>query len=172
MYSTTARTGVPIKLIGRIKITEATAGTWATSPTELSIYPVNSKTPIAASYWVSGSPTVSATVQINYDSKEFDSHGAVTTGVGSWKFTPPENGLYLVAITAYCTAGNIFYSIYKNGTKYKNLTYTVGSTPSSGSALVKLLTTDYIDVRPDASAALGGNASLSLSGDHINIVKF
>jgi len=36
LYSTTARTGVPIKLIGRITISEATAGTWATAPTVIS----------------------------------------------------------------------------------------------------------------------------------------
>jgi hypothetical protein len=39
MYSTTARTGVGYRVIGRIKISEATAGTWATSPTEVSVSP-------------------------------------------------------------------------------------------------------------------------------------
>lgn len=37
LYSTTARSNVPIKLIGRILITEATAGTWASSPTSVSV---------------------------------------------------------------------------------------------------------------------------------------
>lgn len=35
MYSTTARTGVPCRYIGRLLASEATAGTWATSPSEL-----------------------------------------------------------------------------------------------------------------------------------------
>lgn len=39
IYSTTARTGVAVRLIGRIKISEATAGTWATNPTEISLIP-------------------------------------------------------------------------------------------------------------------------------------
>lgn len=33
IYSTTARTGVPYRVVGFIDITEATAGTWATAPT-------------------------------------------------------------------------------------------------------------------------------------------
>lgn len=39
LYSTTARTNVPARLIGRINVSEATAGTWATSPTEVSVNP-------------------------------------------------------------------------------------------------------------------------------------
>ena len=33
IYSTTARTGVPYRVVGFIDITEAAAGTWATAPT-------------------------------------------------------------------------------------------------------------------------------------------
>lgn len=39
IYSTTARTDVPIRLIGRILSTQATAGTWATAPSEISNIP-------------------------------------------------------------------------------------------------------------------------------------
>jgi hypothetical protein len=35
IYSTTARTGVPFKVLGYIDITEATAGTWASGPTAI-----------------------------------------------------------------------------------------------------------------------------------------
>jgi hypothetical protein len=44
VYSTTARTDVPIRLIGKIVSTQATAGTWATSPSLVvssNIEPVN-----------------------------------------------------------------------------------------------------------------------------------
>jgi hypothetical protein len=37
LYSTTARANVPIRLIGRLKSNQATAGTWASAPTELSV---------------------------------------------------------------------------------------------------------------------------------------
>lgn len=38
LYSTTARSNVAARLIGRITSTQATAGTWASSPTELSVH--------------------------------------------------------------------------------------------------------------------------------------
>lgn len=40
IYSTTARASVPVRLIGRVKSTQATAGTWATSPSEVSLSPL------------------------------------------------------------------------------------------------------------------------------------
>lgn len=42
MYSTTARSNVAYRLIGRIRQTQATAGTWASAGTELSLVPFNS----------------------------------------------------------------------------------------------------------------------------------
>lgn len=51
LYSTTARSNVPIRLIGRIKSTQATAGTWATTPSEVSttdLQPVQER----SSVWV------------------------------------------------------------------------------------------------------------------------
>jgi len=39
LYSTTARSNVPVRLIGRMKISESTAGTWASNATEVSVAP-------------------------------------------------------------------------------------------------------------------------------------
>lgn len=39
LYSTTARTNVAVRLLGRVVSTQATAGTWATSPSEISLAP-------------------------------------------------------------------------------------------------------------------------------------
>lgn len=41
LYSTTARTSKAIRIIGRIAVTEATAGTWATAPSEIALMPFN-----------------------------------------------------------------------------------------------------------------------------------
>lgn len=43
IYSTTARTGVACRLIGRVKSTQTTAGTWAASPSEVSVFPFDNK---------------------------------------------------------------------------------------------------------------------------------
>src|SRR6185312_2699829 len=39
LYSTSARTNVPVRLLGRINITETTAGTWSSNSTEVSVKP-------------------------------------------------------------------------------------------------------------------------------------
>lgn len=39
LYSTTARTSVPVRLLGKISITETTAGTWASNATALATLP-------------------------------------------------------------------------------------------------------------------------------------
>jgi hypothetical protein len=40
LYSQNARTGVPVRLIGRLTVTETTAGTWASAPSEASPTPL------------------------------------------------------------------------------------------------------------------------------------
>jgi hypothetical protein len=49
MYSTTGRSNVAVRLIGRITITEATAGTWASNATEISLRPFKLGAPITGS---------------------------------------------------------------------------------------------------------------------------
>jgi hypothetical protein len=44
IYTASARTNVPVRLIGRLKVTEATAGTYATAPSEISVMPTNDNT--------------------------------------------------------------------------------------------------------------------------------
>lgn len=41
LYSTTARTGVAVRLIARFLVNETTAGTWTATPTEISLNPSN-----------------------------------------------------------------------------------------------------------------------------------
>jgi hypothetical protein len=45
LYSTTARSNVPIRLIGRVKSTQATAGTWASAVSEISLWPFDLQAP-------------------------------------------------------------------------------------------------------------------------------
>lgn len=55
LYSTTGRSNVPIRLIGRILITEATAGTWASGATEVAL--ASGKQSPTITEWVSFTPT-------------------------------------------------------------------------------------------------------------------
>lgn len=50
IYSATARTNVPFRVVGFIDITEATAGTWATAPTRIQGIGGQARTVLGASY--------------------------------------------------------------------------------------------------------------------------
>ena len=45
LYSNIARTNKAIRLLGRVKSTQATAGTWATAPSEISLVPLEERSP-------------------------------------------------------------------------------------------------------------------------------
>jgi len=112
---------------------------------------------ISASYFLSASQSVTANTQINFDSKEFDTHNAVTTGVGVWKFTAPESGFYsLQGVTDQVTAG-IFLVAYKNGVAHKSVSYdSTGNLAGIVSAVIKLNKGEFIDIRPAVTATFNG----------------
>lgn len=120
---------------------------------------------VNCSYYASANGTISTTSSLNYDTKIYDSHNAVTTGAGVWKFTAPISGVYniggQVLITA--TSENIF--IYKNGTIFMNLgaTYATGTGALNPNTDVKLNAGDYIDIRSGNSKTYGGG-SLTTAG--------
>jgi len=83
LYSTTARSNVPIRLLLRINISEATAGTWATAPTEVSLRPALDER------WFVDSYITGADININ-------------TGANVTVYTPIESG----ALTLTNNPGN------------------------------------------------------------------
>ena len=125
---------------------------------------------IAASYYMSASGTYSTTAPINFDTKEYDSHGSlVTTGV-SWKFTAIAAGLYSVGGSIDLTSGASVI-LYKNGSAYKRVGYDIGSTDASYYGTVRLAVGDYIDIRPSASVTVNGSGTLAASPTNINIIR-
>jgi len=127
---------------------------------------------VAASYWISASQTASTSAPINYDQKEFDTHGAVTTG-SAWKFTAPIRALYQIDISFSSSTASInVWSLYKNGTGYKNLTLT-SSTFATGNAStsVYLNAGDYIDIRPGTSMAMTTSATLFTTANDVNVIN-
>lgn len=114
LYSTIARSNVPIRLIGRLFATEATAGTWATSPSEVATKPKRSA-PVSWSgfhasncSWprtstVYGDPTADATCTFTQNTSSsfptvtsYNSAGSNLPGI---VFTPLELGVYWVCST-------------------------------------------------------------------------
>jgi len=74
---------------------------------------------VAARYKISAARNWDGTTPINFDTKTFDTHGAVTTG--TWKFTAPISGYYSVSVQLQTeaitmTADNAFnVKLLKNG---------------------------------------------------------
>lgn len=113
LYSTTARSNVAIRLLGRIRITEATAGTWASNATEVTCTPFvfAGMAPIITPWVNAGTITVGATTSAPTkgttttdqwwyrrvgDTMEFkgmyqQSGGSGTTGTGTYTFLFPSS---------------------------------------------------------------------------------
>lgn len=125
---------------------------------------------VNASYYLSANFAASTTVPINFDTREIDSHLAVTTSATAWRFTAPIGGVYQVECTAYATTTNFFVKMYKNGTIYKTIfDVATANLFGSGGTLIRLNAGDYIDLRPSASITVGGNVLSSAS--HVSIFR-
>lgn len=120
---------------------------------------------------------------VNFGTKDFDSHGAVTTGA-SWKFTAPIAGTYLVsAVTTLgytassaVTAESIAY-VYRNGTTgyvlgIRNHDVSNNSMAGmQGAQLVKMNAGDYVDVRIYQNNGGSKNLEANAGKNRISIVR-
>jgi len=126
LYSTTARSNVPVRLVGRLRNTQATAGTWTSAPSQIALIPFDRAIAVAArgvnsagTTYTSGSVAV-----LPYNvSKTIDTHNALNTTTGI--FTVPISGNYQVDgsclfASASWTTVNTFVEviIYKNNAVY------------------------------------------------------
>jgi hypothetical protein len=111
---------------------------------------------VAASYWLPANQSSGTTTPINFSSRQFDSHGAVTTGA-AWKFTAPIAGTYNVSIFAYVPGNNVNYSLYKNGSIYTEVAEHVVGQTAHGSLIVQLIAGDYLDLRTGATQTVFGS---------------
>lgn len=136
-----------------------------TAATSVSFFRLSGPSVIAATESVNARYTSTAgqsipagSTIIDFGTKDYDSHNAVTTGA-SWKFTAPISGKYRVTAFAQntaqsWTAGNDFsLGIYKNSAAFSRLSGSTVQTSGTfsqitgGSDTVNLLAGDFIDVR-------------------------
>jgi hypothetical protein len=99
LYTSSALTNVAIRLIGRAKFTETTAGTWASNVSELSLQALSGSTALVGSQTVSAlytnaSGTVNNTFTnvATYGTKVVDTHNAYSSGI----YTIPVGGTYSI----------------------------------------------------------------------------
>jgi hypothetical protein len=107
--------------------------------------------------------SLTANTQVNFDTKEADTFGSVTTG-GSWKFTAPVSGYYTVNFSIYTTTSvSNFIHLWKNGSDQGYINYDGASRNGFyGTRTIQLNAGDYIDIRPEATdGTLGGATSVN-----------
>ncbi len=123
--------------------------------------------PVMASYYCSAARTGTTSAPFNFDTKEFDTHGAVTTGA-AWKFTAPVPGTYEVSVLPAISSGSAQLYLYKNGSNYKNIGTIQDATQDVNLGVtipIQLSKNDYIEIRPGTSVTIGGG---SLTGTSIS----
>lgn len=116
---------------------------------------------VAAHYYMS-SNTSTASTYLNFDTKVFDTHNAVTTGAGAWVFTVPVSGIYRVSATVQSggtTQTSIFVTKNTTTQSYLTQTLTTANQISNGSATVQCVAGDTLAVKNDATVTYTGGSS-------------
>lgn len=166
--------GQKIRLLADTNITSPVLTT-GTTHTYMQISRVSGPSVIAASEPVlarykqpslAQSITNSGYVIVNFDTKDFDSHGSVTTGA-AWKFTAPTQGKYRVSHnilfqnSTYAIGDAIDPHIYLNGVDYAEVGFWKAQAASTslygagGGTTVQMLAGDYADLRVSNSRTAG-----------------
>ena len=109
---------------------------------------------VNAKYNSTGSAgTVTSTAPMQFNTKEYDSHGAVTTGA-SWRFTAPLSGRYRLSVftTNTTTYTATYLQLFKNGVSYELLNFINAPIDSAvASSAIRLLQGEYIEIRVTGS---------------------
>lgn len=168
MYSTTARTNVAFRLIDAFKMTQATAGTWATAASYVSGFPIRLPKP-KFSAWKNASQAVAVAtpVKVTFASTELDNMSA--WDASNNRYVIQEPGDYLFNLTMYIENLSDARSrilLYVNGTQAK-LSYQYGGTAgmslSMNALIPSLVPGDYVEVYIDSDGdtaySVYGNAS-------------
>lgn len=127
---------------------------------------------VAASYYASTTGTVSSAAPINFDSKIYDTHGAVTTGVGSWKFTAPVPGKYNIGGDMGSTTSSYFF-VYKGAVLLTSIgyAYATASGMFQPNIDIDLLAGETIDIRSATSVTWSGGSYATAAVSKITIKR-
>ena len=120
-------------------------------------------------------PSATFTI-VDFGTKDFDTHGAVTTGA-AWKFTAISSGYFRIGthirVSTSLNAVNFAARIYKNGVAGPALADNTTDNSASGrgditgSTIVELVAGDYVDIRVIQNS--GGAVTLLSDADYVYI---
>ncbi len=132
IYSTSARTGKAVRLIGRLYVSEATAGTWASAPTEVSVAPFQSPEAYALFTSAANSGAIGGADTVTWTNTQEDADSGMSSGV----FTFAKPGKYIVkgslAGVAAATTAGLLITLSATGPANASRTDFVHSAPSTG----------------------------------------
>lgn len=114
---------------------------------------------ISATYGITTGASTTSANPINFETKVHDSHNAVTTGVGTWKFTAPSSGYYHVSGVFLTTAATANLRLFVNGTGQVYLGTMNTALNAIAGVTVKLNAGDFIQIFPDATITPASIAS-------------
>jgi hypothetical protein len=132
IYSTTARSNVSARVIGRLSTTQTTAGTWAAVPSEISLgnfAPRSGPIVARATRTTTQSMANNTLTKVEYATETYDSHGAFDN-VTNYRFTSVRSGFFRVSArvafvdTAITTGDYAELWLYKDGSQYCLLDWT------------------------------------------------
>lgn len=156
----------------------------------LSIFRLSGPAVVAASESVNARYTTTAgqsianaaTPIVAFDTKDYDSHNAVTTGA-SWKWTAPVSGKITVkaqltfASATWSAAGALELYVFKNGALFSRIGAAqtaagfTGRNFVGGSGDVPMNAGDYIDVRVSHSEAAARSLTTTAGDNHIAVTR-
>ena len=119
---------------------------------------------VNASYWCSANFNASASIPVNFDSKDYDSHNAVTVSPTNWRFTAPRSGLYSIKFVTEAGGTGAYVRLYKSGSYNKSLGYLPTGGDFSSSADLLLNAGEYFDIRLSGARTMFGSANLYTDG--------
>lgn len=160
-YSTAAQSSKPFRLIGRLRSTQTTAGTWAVVPTEISLNTESIRKSHVVAFEANTSTTVATTsAPFVFTNVVKDSMGCYDSSTGI--FTAPESKYYFVAGTVYTGSASQALAIGKNGTyALQGICNDPNNSPGMVSHLFFLSAGDTIDIRPTSTVTATGGAGLN-----------
>lgn len=129
---------------------------------------------VSASYQLSSNLTPGANTPINFNLKLWDSHNAVTTGVGTWRFTAPISGEYQVEGFCYFVGGSSDgLVLFFQGTGYAVISYSTNNAAVSANGVtsIKLKAGEYIDLRVSSGTTVirGNNTGVPSDAGRVTI---
>lgn len=138
MYSTSARSNVPFACVGMLEVTETTAGTWATAPSDVRLAPFSHPVVSFSAHKNGTAQTGVADATftlVTFSTERFDNGSRFASS----RWTPPPGSAKLYGIIQFAASlsdqQTIICAIYKNGSSYREFRLQTSGTAAQSAAV-------------------------------------